>query len=480
MLDLNNLSHYQENNRIEAKKALGGLPHSIWETYSAFANTLGGVILLGVEEFQDHSLHTVDLPDPERLIREFWGLVNDPEKVSANILSRENVAVEVAEGNHIVVITVPRAQRYDRPVYIGGNPLTGSYRRSGEGDYRCTREEVQSMLRDAAVKTQDTRVLEHLEMDVLDYETVRRYRLRMNDCRPEHAWSALEDTEFLYRIGAADHGSDGTIHPTAAGLLMFGNEYEIVKEFPHYFLDYREQTNPDAPWTDRIVSSSGEWSGNLCDFYFLVCEKFSLSMPETAPEETVSVYDALEEALANCLVNADYHGRSGVVVSREASRITISNPGSFRMDIADAISGGVSDPRNAALIRMFNFIDIGARAGSGIPNIFRVWRRCGWGEPEILEEFSPERIVLSLPLEKETMGMDQASVGNMKRPIKAATQKAMIIEYLTDHISASRAELADGLHMEDGTLYRLLESLQAEGIVVAEGNNRSRSYRLKR
>ena len=104
MIDFTNIEKYKENNRIEAKKAIGGLPRSIWETYSAFANTLGGVILLGVEELADKSLHPVDLPDPEKLIKDFWDIVNNANKVSANILSDKDVTIEDIDGKHIVAI----------------------------------------------------------------------------------------------------------------------------------------------------------------------------------------------------------------------------------------------------------------------------------------------------------------------------------------------------------------------------------------
>ena len=146
--DLEFLSEYREDNRIEAKRAQGGLPHSLWETYSAFANTLGGVILLGVAEAKDGSLYSVPLLDPEELVEEFWSMVRDKTVVSVNLLQEEDVQILKSGRNAVVAIFVPRAPARDRPVYIGQDPYTGTYYRRGEGDYRCPRREVEAMLQD--------------------------------------------------------------------------------------------------------------------------------------------------------------------------------------------------------------------------------------------------------------------------------------------------------------------------------------------
>ena len=101
MIDFNALNKYRENNRIEAKKALGGLPKSIWETYSAFANTLGGIILLGVKEDENKNLRIAGngILNPEEMIKEFWDTVNNPKKASLNILSDKDVYVENIENS---------------------------------------------------------------------------------------------------------------------------------------------------------------------------------------------------------------------------------------------------------------------------------------------------------------------------------------------------------------------------------------------
>jgi predicted HTH transcriptional regulator len=67
------------------------------------------------------------------------------------------------------------------------------------------------------------------------------------------------------------------------------------------------------------------------------------------------------------------------------------------------LKGGISDPRNKALMKMFNMIGIGERAGSGVPDIFAVWESQGWKAPEVEEQYNPDRTILTLSFEKQAI-----------------------------------------------------------------------------
>ena len=544
MLDFFNIEKYKENNRLEAKAAAVGLPKSLWATYSAFANTNGGIILLGVTEDAQHQLHVEGVNDADALVIDFWNIINNQSKISINVLNDKDVIVREFDGKKIIIISVPRAQRYDKPIYLDGN-LFSSYKRNGEGDYRCTKEVIQAMLRDASPKTQDMLVLGNMNLDVFDKDTIKRYRIRMQGIRPGHVWEALEDVDFLYRIGAVGRDADGKLHPTAAGVLMFGDEYEIVREYPHYFLDYREKLDDDTRWSDRFVSSSGDWSGNIYDFYFRVYNRIAQSVKVPFALDGISRIDdtelhkALREALANTLINADYYGNTGVVIERNITSITMTNAGTFRIDLDEAINGGISDPRNSGLIKMFSLINIGERAGSGLPMIFKAWTGTDFAMPDITEKENPDRVCLILPVEslgevgltsaqcpnknanegsdvlineltvpdtKETVPDTEQAVPDTEQavpdteqtvpdteqavpdteqavpdtertvPEESKEQKALILSYIKDNENITAKIAATILNVKPRRARTILRDMQIEGIIKRVGAARSIKY----
>ena len=179
------------------------------------------------------------------------------------------------------------------------------------------------------------------------------------------------------------------------------------------------------------------------------------------------------------MINADYYGRQGLVIIKKKDVITLSNPGGFRIDVEAAKSGGVSDPRNSTLIKMFNLIDVGERAGSGIPNIFSVWKKQGWSAPVINESFEPDRITLSLTLGESSDKKQAIKSSDKKRATKTVAYREAIVAYLTENVSAKCSELSTLIGISDSRTRAVLSKMIEDNILVTEGENRNRVYKLK-
>ena len=486
IFDISKFDSYREDNRREVKKAKGGLPHSLWDTYSAFANCYGGVIILGVKEDEAGSWKTTGLTDETKLKKDFWNTINNHTKVSVNLLTDKDIETFTTDNEDVIlVIHVPAAKREQKPVYINNDIFNGTFRRNWEGDYHCDRSEVLGMLRDEPETTMDMKVLDNIPLSEIDLETLHGYRNRHMAYRSAHAWENLSDEQYLERIGAAAVSrEDGKLHPTAAGLLMFGQEYQIVREFPEYFLDYREMLDPAIRWTDRLQSSSGDWTGNLFDFFFRVNSKLAkdIKIPfklegETRIDDT-PVHKALREALANCLVNADFYVPRGVVIKKEQDSIIMENPGYVRTGKRQMLKGGISDPRNKALMKMFNLIGIGERAGSGVPDIFAVWEQEGWKEPEVEEQYGPDRTILTLSLQK------RVAISSDKVAISAdgtfTEHEEKIIEYLNEKKEISNSGAREVTGLSAAGVRKVLKKMVEKEILSETGKNRNRKYFLKK
>ena len=144
--EIRNLLDIGENAEIEMKKSKGGLPESLWETYSAFANTNGGKIILGIEENPKNVFTIAGIKSTKTMLKNFWDNINNKKKININILLDKDVDVINVNGDSIIVISIPRANREEKPIYINGNPMTGTFKRNFEGDYRCSENEVRRMI----------------------------------------------------------------------------------------------------------------------------------------------------------------------------------------------------------------------------------------------------------------------------------------------------------------------------------------------
>lgn len=472
----------------EFKSARGGMPGSFWETYSAMANTQGGTIVLGVAE-RGGQLAWEGVPDAAQLRTVLWNQLNDRQKISRNLLAEGDVRTVAQEGRQYVVVQVPRASRRDRPVYVGTNPLAGTYRRAEEGDYRCSEDEVRRMLADQADAPADALIIEHFGARDFDAETVKQYRNRFASRDPDHPWLSEDDTGLLGKLGALRRErASGLEGATVAGLLMFGTFGALREALPAYHVDYRERlsSDPAVRWTDRLVPD-GTWESNLFQFFQRVVQRlsadlkipFQLDRALYRKDDTI-VHEALREAVVNALIHADYRGQGGIVIERYADRIELSNPGSLLVSREQLLRGSVSECRNKGLQLMFQMIGGGEKAGSGMDKIRAGWRSQHWRSPKVEETVQPDRVRLVLPMVSlipPEVEVDlRERFGERFATLDATAVQAVVTATVEGAVTNGRMQEITGAHPKDITV--VLLSLVREGFLEQLNQRRWASYRL--
>ena len=486
------LLRYGEDIHLECKKAEPTLPGSIWESYSSFANTEGGIILIGVEEHlrepdPDKRFTFVSVRNPEQRIKDVWNTVNS-DKVSANILVDADVGTCSVHGATILWIHVPQADYRLRPVYINGNPLKGSFKRNHEGDYHCTEEEVKSMLRDASDTGNDGGLLVGSTMADIDRNALRSYRIEFEHRNPAHIWNGADDLTFLKNMGAyATDRSTGKEWLTCAGLLMFGQGIAVRERFDNIRLDYIDESNltPGSRWSDRLTYD-GTWENNLYNFLRQVSPRLVSGLKRPfrldgmVRVDDTPIHRAIREAVVNMLIHSDYLITGILKIVKRDNGFTFSNPGNLKLPVQDIYEGGHSVARNPRLQTMFRMIGYGDNIGSGFPTILSAWGEENWRKPDLRQNEELHQVELHLwmisLMPPECTAYLKSVFGWVYDGLDKEEQILLGTAYLENGVTNSRMQSI--LELGSVEIGHILASLVDRKLLLADKNGRWSSYRL--
>ena len=465
---------------LECKKAQHSIPTSLWDTYSAFANTYGGTILLGVvEHIDEHDklkrFEVVGVDDAEKIRKDLWNTINSKEKVNVNLLRDEDVQIVEVGGKSVLVVNVPRAESSMRPIYINNNLSRGTFKRNHEGDYHCSEQELKMMLRDANEVGNDRMVLEYYTMDDIDIPTLESYRIMFKTDNPDHVWNTLGHKEFLIQLGGYAIDRKEKIEGlTMAGLLMFGKGLPIRDRFDNFRMDYIDKSHlvGDQRYSDRLTYD-GRWENNLYNFVRMVLPKLTINLPRPFQMEGIIRKDdtlqhkAVREAVTNMIIHSDLMINGILRIEKYDDRIVLSNPGLLKLPIEQIYRGGESKARNQRIQNMFRMIGYGENLGSGFPLILNAWSERHWLKPELVELQELMQVKLTLYFQSDPVN------DPVNDPVKLTERQRMILQMFVEDKSLSRERLCLKTGLSDATAKREIAYLKHLGVLKRIGSDKN-------
>ncbi|ACZ31868.1 putative transcriptional regulator [Xylanimonas cellulosilytica DSM 15894] len=378
-----------EPETVEVKRAAGGLPASLSATLSAFSQSDGGVIVLGVDEESEFSV--VPLSNPVALRNELAQMARD--KMTPPLTISTDV-VEV-DGGQVVVAQVPPVSADLRPVFVTSQGISrGSYIRAGDdGDRHLTEAEIGLLIANRTQPCYDSEPVPGTSLRDLDRESVARTLQRV---RASSATLArVDDAVALRRIGVLASADDDA-EVTLGGLLVFG-EYPQA-HFPQLMVS--AVVHPPAGDQDMRFLDNASIRGSIPEMVQATVSMIRRNLAARAVVTERGRSDQLEfplvavrEAVVNALMHRDYSPATRgtqVQVDLFADRLEVRSPGGIfgGISVEDLGEEGVSSSRNGVLASLLSDAYLPAsdsvvaeNRASGVPTMIQVARDHGLPRP---------------------------------------------------------------------------------------------------
>lgn len=477
-----------DDGRVEAKAAAGGLSKTVWQTVSAFANTDGGVVILGLDE-RNGFAPTPGFQASSIMSALRHGLARAPgerpkvQPVPDYEIDRGNV-----DGGDVVILTVEPlrpAPGIALPCYVYEQGVErGSYKRIDDADVHLTPYEVYLLHTQNQLDGTDREAVDGATLADLSEEGVSRAlgALRagrsqaLQGIAPDDVAGALERINVLAR--------DGRV--TLAGYLVLGAYPQ--QEYPQITVDvavhpgvnksqdptvrFVDRQNCDGPLPRMIQDAVAAVLRNL-RVHRVVDGTGGRDLPEI-PEEV------LREAITNAVMHRDYsHWVRGqqVAVDVYPDRVEVTSPGGFWGDkTKNNVADGRSQARNQALARLLALVPlddgrstVAEQQGSGVPRMIAAMREQGLPAPDYSAS-GVDHVVVRL----DRFGLLDPQVDAWLSDLPGALGRsrhenvALALARRVGHVSVE--DLRQNLGLDSDDCREVLVALAIDGILVGDGD----------
>lgn len=186
---------------------------------------------------------------------------------------------------------------------------------------------------------------------------------------------------------------------------------------------------------------------------------------------------ALREAVINAVVHNDYTKEVPPVFEIFSDRIQITSYGGLPMGLSqEEFFNCRSMSRNRELMRVFKDVGLVEQLGSGMSRILKVYDRTIFDISEnfLVVTFKFEKAAIKRGDKKEAIKSgDKKSLGKYEQ------QKLAVLDYLKSHPDAKSKDISAILSVESSRTKVVLSRMIDEGLIIADGANKNRTYKLK-